>query len=88
MELKLECLDASVRFKVLLIVPYGIEIVSAGRPSGSSPLLIVPYGIEIIVSLQDVTDLIELLIVPYGIEIKYTFTVCVCPVPFNRTLWN
>ena len=51
-------------------------------------LLIVPYGIEIIVSLQDVTDLIELLIVPYGIEIKYTFTVCVCPVPFNRTLWN
>ena len=26
MELKLECLDASVRFKVLLIVPYGIEM--------------------------------------------------------------
>ena len=88
MELKCLITSSAVALVTLLIVPYGIEIPSQRQYAGADELLIVPYGIEIIVSLQDVTDLIELLIVPYGIEIKYTFTVCVCPVPFNRTLWN
>ena len=46
MELKLECLDASVRFKVLLIVPYGIEMMNRYAADSPYSLLIVPYGIE------------------------------------------
>ena len=55
--------------KILLIVPYGIEIRLKDLRSPSRQLLIVPYGIEI--NNTKFKNLFHnLLIVPYGIEIR------------------
>ena len=52
----------------VLIVPYGIEIKSVGRPYITTCVLIVPYGIEIYTPVFG-SMANTVLIVPYGIEI-------------------
>ena len=54
---------------MLLIVPYGIEILKVRLQNASWKLLIVPYGIEMTYREDVVLTGGGLLIVPYGIEI-------------------
>ncbi len=53
----------------VLIVPYGIEIKSVGRPYITTCVLIVPYGIEMYILIVILVKHCRVLIVPYGIEI-------------------
>ena len=55
----------------MLIVPYGIETLSACTAPPVHTVLIVPYGIET-GDPQRKRDPYTVLIVPYGIETRYT----------------
>ncbi len=68
MELKFITDMTAEKPHVVLIVPYGIEIILEGVPYCWNDVLIVPYGIEIRVRLFFLLYCF-VLIVPYGIEI-------------------
>ena len=86
MELKFITDMTAEKPHVVLIVPYGIEIILEGVPYCWNDVLIVPYGIEIEIG---VVLFIEnhVLVVPYGIEIVCEYY-RIGSSPFNRTLWS
>ena len=63
-------------FRLLLIVPYGIETSTTNGISLKQFLLIVPYGIETWIGANN-KHFFYLLIVPYGIE--------TCTYPYRRS---
>ena len=88
--MELKCVsNASLRsVRVVLIIPYGIEICLDIAHFGILYVLIIPYGIEIRMRVPQ-NKSTGVLIIPYGIEMKqYLMTYRQCTECFNHTLWN
>ena len=57
--------------RIVLIIPYGIEISLEVAKARIKSVLIIPYGIEIRISVPS-SAWLKVLIIPYGIEIYYS----------------